>query len=84
MGSQCYPRGDEVIEFKFLPPEDLIDLALKKMKFYVQNRSFRPRIVNFSNLQAEKKARRLDEKNIRSNLPGSLILLQFCIMGQEV
>ena len=47
-------RRERVIKFGYLSPET--SLALKKMSFYVQNSSSRPKIdprLNFSNFQAE-------------------------------
>ena len=49
-------RKEQVIKFGYLPPENGFNFV-KKMSFYVQNRSSRPKIapppVNFSNFQAE-------------------------------
>ena len=47
-------RRERVIRFGYLPPENWFNF--KKMSFYVQNRSSRPKIdphANFSNFQAE-------------------------------
>ena len=46
-------RRERVMKFGYLPPEN--GFNFKKMSFYVQNRSSRPKIdphVNFSNFQA--------------------------------
>ena len=54
MTSQNFPRKKgTVMKFGYLPPEN--GFNFKKMSFYVQNRSSRPKIdphVNFSNFQA--------------------------------
>ena len=49
-------RREQVIKFGYLSPEN--GFNFKKMSFYVQNRSSRPKIdphVNFSNFQVEEK-----------------------------
>ena len=54
MTSQNFPGRGRVIKFGYLPPEN--GFNLKKMSFYVQNRSSRPKVdphVNFSNFQSE-------------------------------
>ena len=57
MTSQNFPRkkGTSPIKFGYSPPEK--GFNFKKMSFYVQNRSSRPKSepphVNFSNFQAE-------------------------------
>ena len=66
-------RREQVVQFGYLPPENEFNLK-NKISFYVQNRSFRPKLVlpvNFSNFQAEKNffilklfALRLDEKRV--------------------
>ena len=58
MTSQNFPwRTEQVIKFGYLPPEN--GFKSKKMSFYVQNRSSRPKIdlprVNFSIFQAKEK-----------------------------
>ena len=53
--SQNFPqKREQVIRFGYLPPEN--GIKFKKMGFYVQNRSSRPKIdphVNFSNFKVE-------------------------------
>ena len=77
-------RRERVIEFDYLPPENMFNF--KKMSFYVQNRSSRPKIdphVNFSNFQAQENffifkifGTSWWEKS-GSNRPGWSILLKF-------